>query len=135
MTAAALLDELHRRGVVVEAHGDRLRVSPATKLTQADLAALRAAKAALLQLLAETDRRRQYEALTADIGTPEDVTALQWLTDHGHETLLAKLFALDNHAHELIEAGAPEAEVHAAVELFVGKVREMRVLYGERLSE
>jgi hypothetical protein len=52
MTAASLLLSLRSRGVTLTVAADRLRFRPADAVTAADLAALRAHKAALLDLLA-----------------------------------------------------------------------------------
>ncbi len=54
MTAAELLSELRRRGVSFTRHGDRLRYCPADRVTEAEVAALRAEKPELLRLLADT---------------------------------------------------------------------------------
>jgi len=50
-TAATLVADLRARGLVIEAVGDRLKITPPGVLTEADRAALRAHKAALLALL------------------------------------------------------------------------------------
>ena len=66
MSAAALLDGLHRRGVRLHIDGDRLRwFAPVGIVTEADLAALREHKAEGLTILreAETDRIEERAAI------------------------------------------------------------------------
>ena len=46
MTPLVLLADLQARGVVVEAHGDRLRIAPADRLTPAEPSLRRASGAA-----------------------------------------------------------------------------------------
>jgi len=53
VTTTALLVDLRARGVVVEAHGDRLRLLPADRVTPDELATLRAHKVDVLRLLAD----------------------------------------------------------------------------------
>jgi hypothetical protein len=62
MTAAALVADLVGRGVVLMAHGDRLRFRPATSVTEADRQALLERKADVLALLA---RRSEDSGLIA----------------------------------------------------------------------
>src|SRR5262245_17451344 len=75
MTAIAMLANLRAREVTVEAHGDRLRLVPAERVTDAALAILSERKPELLRLLADIntlradgtvdDWRRVYDALPA----------------------------------------------------------------------
>ena len=51
MNAAALIDDLRRRGVQLEARGDRLRFKPASSVPPDLLADLRANKAQILAAL------------------------------------------------------------------------------------
>ena len=60
VTPAALLVALRARGVTVEAHGDRLRLAPADRVTPEELADLRTLKAEVLALLVD------LESLEAD---------------------------------------------------------------------
>lgn len=62
MTAPALLDHLHRRGVRFRVDGDRLRwIAPAGVVTEADLTALREHKANVLAVLREEEHDRIEE--------------------------------------------------------------------------
>jgi hypothetical protein len=138
MTPAHLLATLRERGVTVEARGDRLRLSPAAKVTETEFATLLAHKRAVLAVL-QDERRRLYAQLTEDIGSDEDARILRHLTDHGHEGLVGELLALDGRCHELTISGASEDEFRAAVEALVSRVREMREVWrqsaGGRASE
>jgi TubC N-terminal docking domain len=51
VTPHVLLADLRRRGVTVQTDGVALRLRPRSALTEADLKALRAAKASLIELL------------------------------------------------------------------------------------
>ena len=55
MSAASLLAELRARGIAMAAAGDKLRYRPATALTDADRAALRASRDELLGLICWDD--------------------------------------------------------------------------------
>ena len=66
MSAAALLDGLHRRGVRLRVDGDRLRWrAPVGVMTEAYLTALRHSKAEALAILreAESDRIEERAAI------------------------------------------------------------------------
>jgi hypothetical protein len=52
MDAHALLSDFRSRGIALIPNGEKLTVEPASRLTDADRAAIRAAKAELLKLLA-----------------------------------------------------------------------------------
>jgi len=52
--AAELLADLQRRGVTLQAHGDKLRVSPKSSLTAAEQDAARKLKPELLRLLSSS---------------------------------------------------------------------------------
>jgi hypothetical protein len=62
MTPVDLLAELRRRGVVLERHGDRLRYRPADRVTETELAIMRAEKTALLRLLPAEDPGHPFPA-------------------------------------------------------------------------
>lgn len=65
MSAAELLLDLDRRGIRLEAHGDRLRYHPRLALTPELLDRLKAHKAELLKALERYEERaaiREYEA-------------------------------------------------------------------------
>lgn len=51
MTAAAIIATLRARGVILEPHGDRLRVRPASAVTSDEVEALRRLKAEVLEIL------------------------------------------------------------------------------------
>lgn len=55
MTAAVLVATLHARGVILEPHGGRLRVMPASAVTPDEVQALRRLKAQVLSLLTGTE--------------------------------------------------------------------------------
>ena len=56
MSAAAILDDLHRRGVRFRVNGDRLRWrAPEGVVTEADLSALRENKPEVLAIIREQD--------------------------------------------------------------------------------
>jgi len=85
--ADELLDELKAAGVAVEAHGDRLRLSPASKVDAALQARVAAHKAATLSLLARTARDREaakafYRRLVATVAETVRVPA-DCLPDRG----------------------------------------------------
>ena len=62
MSAAALLDGLHRRGVRLRVDGDRLRWrAPVGVMTDADLSALRHSKPEVLAIIREQDADRIEE--------------------------------------------------------------------------
>ena len=53
MNARQLLDDLHARGIELQAHGDRLRWRPVQALTDTDRQALSMHKAGLLAILTQ----------------------------------------------------------------------------------
>ena len=62
MSATALLDDLHRRGVRLRVDGDRLRwVAPVGVVTEVDLSALRDHKTEVLAIIREEERDRIEE--------------------------------------------------------------------------
>lgn len=90
MTALALLAELRRRGVVLEASGDRLRYrAPAGAMTAELRAALAAHKAELLMMLREAShaaaasRRPPQDSPTASAPHVEASALLAWAAAHG----------------------------------------------------
>ena len=56
MSVSALVDTLRARGVILEPRGDKLRVTPASAVTPAEVEALRAHKAEVLRLLTGSPR-------------------------------------------------------------------------------
>lgn len=52
--AQALLSDLHSRGITLIADGEKLTVQPASRLTDADRAAIRQSRPDLLRILTET---------------------------------------------------------------------------------
>lgn len=70
VTAAALVADLRRRGIRLEAAGDRLRYAPKDALSPADVEALRAVKADVLRLLTDPD--------VDDVAAPGGPCGLCW---------------------------------------------------------
>ncbi len=62
MNAAAILDDLHKRGVRFRINGDTIRWrAPVGVMTEADLSALRAHKAEVMAIVREQERDRIEE--------------------------------------------------------------------------
>jgi hypothetical protein len=76
MGARELLDELAGAGFTVAADGDNLVIRPASKLTDDQRAAVRAAKPDLLTLLAEREPATEHSTTAAPAYPPPDVEAL-----------------------------------------------------------
>jgi len=64
MTAETVLLDLSRRGIKLTPDGDALLVQPASRITESDRAAIRAAKSELLKLLAAPRLRDRAEDQT-----------------------------------------------------------------------
>ncbi len=100
MTALAFIEDLRCRGAVLEAAGGRLRVTPATVLTDTDRATWQAHKPEILAALQSATGTHQGAAV-----------ALVDATSESEITALREIFA-DTLAH--IEDGAAEPETAEA---------------------
>ena len=67
MTAPALISTLRERGATLRAEGDRLRVTPATVLTDCDRAEIRAHKAEILRALDTTQAPAEIAPATSTV--------------------------------------------------------------------
>jgi hypothetical protein len=71
MNAADLLLDIERRGIRLEAHGDRLRYHPRSALTPDLLDRLKAHKAELLEAIERFEERAAIMEFDAGLSRPE----------------------------------------------------------------
>lgn len=112
MTPRALIDDLRRRGVVLLAVGDRLRVNaPAGVLTPELCDLLRLRKPALLAALAEADDKGE-QASGSDAGldklTPAERSMFPTGSDPPEEFLRAVLMVREQFDGEIVDLYLPE---------------------------
>jgi predicted deacetylase len=108
MTAGALVADLAARGMVLRRRGLELRAAPRRLLTDADRAALRAAKTDVLAVLAD------LEELERDGTAAQLRTIAATLTAEEYQRLAAEMAAGDRLAELIIGVLAPpRAEVAA----------------------
>lgn len=111
MTAAALVATLRARGVILEPHGNRLRVRPATAVMPEEVEALRRLKPDVLRLLTGDARPTPASRLVqVRLAYREALRRVWTLAAQGeHADPAACLAALDELARRLDDVGEPAA--------------------------
>ncbi|HWQ35420.1 MAG TPA: hypothetical protein VNQ79_21415 [Blastocatellia bacterium] len=112
MSATTLIDDLRQRGFALTPEGNGIRITPASALTDADRAAIRAHKAALLELLT-TDPRVS--------GQPCPTCGGALLSESGDGWQRVWCPSPDHHFSEFDGLGAFTG--HAARQIFEGRWR------------